>query len=151
MASVGQAKASLEGTIVWQMRFGFPAGAVPSAFIVSHHSLRNSYPPQSLKKICVGILSFWGVGGAPLSQYPTPTPETESYLLVTGAPPPLLPLGNPPTPYSPNFIILAPRQFNTTCCSANSSLNHQVTNMPALGSGGASVEWKDTWNQIARL
>lgn len=40
----GQAKASLEGTIVWQMRYGFPTGAVPSAFIVSNSSLRNSYP-----------------------------------------------------------------------------------------------------------
>lgn len=113
---------------VWLPRRGSPI-----CFYCSHSSLRNSYPPQSLKKICVRILSFLG-GGAPLSQYPTPPPETESYLLVTGASPPLLLLGNLPTPYSPNFMISVPRQFNTTCCLVNASLNHQVTKMPALRS-----------------
>ena len=58
------------GPLSWQMRFGFPAGAAPSAFIISNSSLGNSHPPKAshLEKTDVGVL-FWGEG-------------VESYLLL---------------------------------------------------------------------
>lgn len=49
-AGLDRPRPAWRGLLSWQMRFGFPAGAAPSAFIVANSSLGNSHPPQSLTK-----------------------------------------------------------------------------------------------------
>lgn len=91
------------GPLSWQMRFGFPTGAAPSAFIFSISSLGNSHPPKAshLTKIYVRVL-FWGEGG---------WSPTSCYITGTGQPSSSSPKPSPWCPHPPNVIILVPRQF----------------------------------------
>lgn len=93
------------GPLSWQMRFGFPSGAAPSAFIFSSSRFGNSHPLKAshLKKTCVAGLFGEEGGWSPNSCHVTGTHHPSSSPKPASWP-----------PFSPNFIILVPRQFNTT-------------------------------------
>ena len=84
-----QARASLEGAIVWANEVWLPCRSSPICFYCFQRSLGNSYPPQGLQCRDVG-------GGLLLCQYPTFTSWLQVLLSSSSSAPrqpsrPLLP------------------------------------------------------------